>query len=110
MARKKADDQTATAATATKSAPQSQAAAAGVEGQTPGQVSAPAKANSAASNAATKALMLEPVLRITAKPKQGFRRCGAHHPAQATDHPADRFSEAEIIVLKAEPNLIIEDL
>jgi hypothetical protein len=49
-------------------------------------------------------------LRITAKPRNGFRRCGLHHPAAAVDHPEGRFSAAEIALLKAEPNLVVEDL
>lgn len=108
MARKKANDQTATAATQGGARPQ--AAASAVANPAGAQVSAPTQADPAAGNGAAEVLMPEPVLRITAKPKHGFRRCGAHHPAQATDHPAGRFSEAQIIVLKAEPNLIVEDL
>lgn len=80
MARKKADDQTAAPATPTASAP------------------------------ATEALTPDPALRVTAKPRQGFRRCGVHHPATPVDHPEGRFSKAEIDLLKAEPNLIVEEL
>ncbi|WP_106753344.1 HI1506-related protein [Pannonibacter carbonis] len=51
-----------------------------------------------------------PVLRITAKPRHGFRRCGQHHPAGPVEFPAGRFSAAEIAALKAEPNLVVEEL
>lgn len=51
-----------------------------------------------------------PVLRITAKPRHGFRRCGLHHPAGPVEFPAGRFSDAEIAALKAEPNLVVEEL
>jgi hypothetical protein len=50
------------------------------------------------------------VLRITAKPKDGFRRCGVHHPAEPVEYVEGRFSDAEIAVLKAEPNLVVEAL
>lgn len=49
-------------------------------------------------------------LRITAKPAEGFRRCGVHHPANAVDYPEGRFSAAEIRVLKNEANLVVHEL
>lgn len=116
MARKKANDQAVSAkgAAPTVAASQGgmppQANTSTAESPAPSQAAAQTKATPAANNPATEAVKLEPSLRITAKPKQGFRRCGAHHPAQAIDHPAGRFSEAEIKTLKAEPNLIVEDL
>ena len=50
------------------------------------------------------------VLRISAKTKEGFRRCGVHHPAQTTDYPEGAFTSDQIKVLKGEPNLIVQDL
>ena len=116
MARKKANEQTVSAkgaaptVAASQGAMPPQANTSTEERPALSQAAAQTKATPAANNPATEAVKLEPVLRITAKLSKGFRRCGAHHPAQATDHPADRFSEAEIGVLKAEPNLIVEDL
>ncbi|MEP2707780.1 MAG: HI1506-related protein [Roseibium sp.] len=49
-------------------------------------------------------------LRITAKPKEGFRRCGVHHPSEAVDYPEGRFTPADVKALKAETNLVVEDL
>lgn len=111
MARKKANDQTVSAngAAAQGGMPQ-QANASTSESPAPSQAATQTKATPAANNAATVALKVEPVLRITAKPRKGFRRCGVHHPAEAVDHPEGRFSAAEIEVLKAEPNLVVEDL
>lgn len=50
------------------------------------------------------------VLRITAKPRTGFRRCGVHHPAEPMEYLGDRFSQKEIAILKAEPSLVVEEL
>ncbi|WP_153768157.1 HI1506-related protein [Labrenzia sp. CE80] len=49
------------------------------------------------------------VLRITAKPKAGFRRCGVHHPAEPVDYPADAFDAQQIAILKADPSLVVEE-
>lgn len=49
-------------------------------------------------------------LRIAAKPKEGFRRCGVHHPFGPADHPEGRFTAKEIQILKGEPNLVVVDL
>lgn len=49
------------------------------------------------------------VLRITAKPKTGFRRCGIHHPAEPVEYPAGTFDPAQIAVLKADPSLVVEE-
>lgn len=48
------------------------------------------------------------MLRIKSK-KAGFRRCGAAHPAEVVEYSDDRFSKAEIAILKAEPMLIVEE-
>ena len=50
------------------------------------------------------------VLRITAKPATGFRRCGLHHPAQPVEHPIDAFTAEQIEALKGEPNLVVEEV
>lgn len=50
------------------------------------------------------------VLRITAKPKTGFRRCGVHHPAEPIDYPADTFDATQILILKDDPSLVVEEL
>ncbi|MDT0496523.1 HI1506-related protein [Algiphilus sp. W345] len=47
-------------------------------------------------------------IRITAKPREGFRRAGMHHPATAVDHPIDTLSDEDIAALKGEPRLIVE--
>ncbi|WP_035250872.1 HI1506-related protein [Desulfocurvus vexinensis] len=44
---------------------------------------------------------------ITSK-KDGFRRAGLPHPAQATSYPDDRFSPAELAALQAEPLLVVQ--
>ncbi|MFA6290226.1 MAG: HI1506-related protein [Victivallales bacterium] len=47
---------------------------------------------------------------IKIKSKQNnFRRCGIPHPDQWTEYPDDRFSKAELKILKAEPMLLIEE-
>jgi len=50
------------------------------------------------------------IIRITAKPAAGFRRCGKHHPAVAVDHPADTFNARQIAQLKAEPQLVVLEI
>lgn len=49
-------------------------------------------------------------LRIAAKPKEGFRRCGVHHPFGPVDHPEGKFTAKEIEILKGEPNLVVVEL
>ncbi|WP_425318909.1 HI1506-related protein [Pseudomonas nitroreducens] len=39
--------------------------------------------------------------------RDGYRRCGVAHPKQVTDHPADRFTEAELERLQADPVLTV---
>lgn len=48
------------------------------------------------------------MIRISAKPKHGFRRCGVFHPHAAVDHADDRFTDAELTVLENEPLLRVE--
>jgi hypothetical protein len=47
------------------------------------------------------------MIRIKSK-KNNFRRCGVAHPAEWTEYPNDRFSGADLVVLKAEPMLVVE--
>lgn len=63
-----------------------------------------------AAKPAESAESSKPVLRITAKPKDGFRRCGVHHPAEPVEYLSGRFSDDQIAALKAEPNLVVEAL
>lgn len=46
-------------------------------------------------------------LIIVARPANGFRRGGIHHPAQQVRHPAGTFSPEEIAALKDEPQLVV---
>ncbi|OBY60456.1 HI1506-related protein [Pseudomonas sp. AU12215] len=46
------------------------------------------------------------IVRIKSS-RDGYRRCGVAHPKQATDHPADRFTEAELERLQADPVLTV---
>ena len=41
--------------------------------------------------------------------RPGFRRCGLAHPALA-EYPADRFTEDQLRMLKAEPMLVVTEL
>ena len=47
------------------------------------------------------------IVRISAL-QEGFRRCGIAHSVQPVDHPADRFSEAELARLLDEPLLKVQ--
>lgn len=49
------------------------------------------------------------MLQITAK-KAGFRRCGIAHPATITIYPNDKFTPAQLSVLKTEPMLVVVEL
>lgn len=46
---------------------------------------------------------------ITAK-KDGFRRCGMAHPANAVEHADGTFTEEQLAILKAEPMLVVQEL
>ncbi|MBP2301304.1 HI1506-related protein [Azospirillum picis] len=46
-------------------------------------------------------------LLIAARPTNGFRRCGVHHPPAEVRHRAGAFTKEEVLALKAEPNLIV---
>ena len=47
------------------------------------------------------------MIRIKSK-RAGFRSCGVAHPADWTEYPDDRFTDAEIDTLQAEPMLSVE--
>jgi hypothetical protein len=47
------------------------------------------------------------MIRIKSK-RHLFRRCGAAHPKDWTEYPDDRFTEAELDILRAEPMLTVE--
>ena len=49
------------------------------------------------------------MIRISSK-RHNFRRCGMAHPKEPTEYPNDRFSEAELEILRAEPMLIVEEV
>lgn len=49
---------------------------------------------------------VSPALSITAK-RDGFRRAGIAHPAQATDHKAGAFDLEQYEALKADPSLVV---
>lgn len=46
------------------------------------------------------------MIRIVSK-REGFRRCGVPHSATPTEYPNDRFNEAELAVLEADPMLVV---
>lgn len=50
------------------------------------------------------------ILRITAKPREGFRRAGIHHPASPVDYAIEDFSEEQLAALKDEPRLVVEEV
>lgn len=45
-------------------------------------------------------------VQITAR-RDGFRRLGIAHSANTITYPDDRFTKADVDILKAEPNLIV---
>jgi hypothetical protein len=47
------------------------------------------------------------MIRIKSK-RHNFRRCGIAHPSEAVEYPDDRFTPAELAILKAETMLIVE--
>lgn len=49
-------------------------------------------------------------LIIAARPKDGFRRCGVHHPPGEVRHPARTFTEDQVAALKDEPNLLVVEV
>jgi hypothetical protein len=50
-------------------------------------------------------------MTIKIKSKQNnFRRCGIPHPDQWTEYPDDKFTKEELVILKKEPMLIVEEM
>lgn len=49
-------------------------------------------------------------LIIAARPKDGFRRCGVHHPPAEVHYPAGFFSEDQVEALRREPNLLVVEV
>ena len=49
-------------------------------------------------------------LRITAKPKGGFRRAGVHHPSGPVNHEPGTFDDKQIAQLRDDPNLVVVDI
>lgn len=47
-------------------------------------------------------------LRIRARPENGIRRVGVHHPAEPVVYPEDHFTPSEIEILRNDPDLIVE--
>lgn len=73
-------------------------------GSAPDQNRPEVKAQSQPPKAAT------PALRITARPKEGFCRCGVRHSAEPTSHKAGTFTVDQLEILKAEPMLVVEEI
>lgn len=49
------------------------------------------------------------MIKIKAKPKRGFRRCGMYHPSSSwQEYPNDRFTAKELKILQAEKNLEVK--
>ena len=46
------------------------------------------------------------MISITSQ-RHNFRRCGMPHPKEAVEYPDDRFTGAELEILKAEPMLTV---
>lgn len=49
------------------------------------------------------------IVRIVSK-KAGRRRAGIAHPDTAVDHPADRFTAAQLTQLKADRMLVVQEM
>jgi hypothetical protein len=49
------------------------------------------------------------MIRISSK-KEGFRRCGVAHGRRPVEYPDDHFSADELVILRAESMLEVEDI
>lgn len=49
------------------------------------------------------------IYRITAH-RDGHRRAGMAHSTRPVDHPADRFTKAQLEQLRADPRLVIQEV
>jgi hypothetical protein len=47
------------------------------------------------------------MILISAKPSNGFWRCGVFHPSEQTEHADEAFTPEQLEVLKAEPMLSV---
>jgi hypothetical protein len=49
-------------------------------------------------------------LRISAMPEKGFWRAGVKHTRTPCDHDPSKFTKPQIVALKSEPMLRVEDV
>lgn len=49
------------------------------------------------------------MIRIRSK-KDGFRRCGMAHPAGPVEYPNEKFTPAQLKILRAESMLLVEEI
>jgi hypothetical protein len=49
------------------------------------------------------------VIAITAKSAKGFHRCGVLHPPTRTFHADDKFTGKQLVALRQEPSLVLEE-
>ncbi|MCK5772041.1 HI1506-related protein [Algiphilus sp.] len=49
------------------------------------------------------------IYRITAH-RDGHRRAGMAHSTKPVDHPADRFTKAQLEQLRADPRLVVQEV
>lgn len=42
--------------------------------------------------------------------RDGFRRCGVSHSAERTEYPDGHWSDADLAILKAEPQLMVVEV
>jgi hypothetical protein len=49
------------------------------------------------------------MIRIVAK-KEGFRRAGIAHGTAPAHYPLDRFAKSQLIALKGEPMLVVDEV
>jgi hypothetical protein len=54
--------------------------------------------------------VMHPTLIITARPDEGFRRGGLHHPPHPVEHPPGTLSDAELAAIRAEPRLVVVEI
>jgi hypothetical protein len=50
------------------------------------------------------------IIRIKARSDAGFRRLGIHFPGTAVEFPTGRFTAEELLLLKAEPQLVVDEV
>lgn len=47
------------------------------------------------------------MILISAKPSNGFWRCGVFHPSDQVEHSDDAFTPEQLVILKEEPLLSV---